>query len=233
MKSLFPIVLLSFLVLHLGCSSPQDNTYAGSTTLDSVPPETNSRVDTSAIPIVSDPSTEPNNFMEVGQAVSWALVNHDLKSLNTFIHPDTGLYFVHKPGAMPGANRVTTIAEIHEIFPFLDRLKKESQPDFTFLPEEEIPPTYDCGLMKFTKTGQFAGEKGACSYLSMVYEIPMEGTKQNHHRALACAKDLETYSREIVVTTPDGTGGWIFWLSQIGDNWWFTYWDIARMDCGA
>lgn len=225
-------VLLAFL---MACSSTPDS--EGQSKTGSETPVTETEVPTetaSEVPVETAEEDPVDSFESMAQKVAWALKNHDWDQLDTYIHPDTGIYFMDQPGAFTAVHPCKNMAEINKLFPWLDERLGEPEPDFKLSLSEGEAPAYNCGDMVFNKTGHYASSLGGCNRLSSVLEfLANPEMKMAKPQTLHCAQSLENFSRELIITNESGEDGLIFWLSQIDGKWWFSMLDIARTDCGA
>ena len=172
-----------------------------------------------------------SDFDAVAQVVGWGLHNNDLDLLDQFIHPDTGLYFIQKPGAIPMVWTCQKMADAKDVYPWIDELW-HPEPDFKLAWKEGSLPGFSCEGMKYDKAGHYAGNMGECSELTNLLGFLVENQMAKPH-VRDCGVSLEKFSREIILTDDAGGSGFIFWLSRIDGEWWFSLYDMARDDCSA
>lgn len=151
----------------------------------------------------------------------------DNEKINSYIHPEAGIMFIHRPGAMDWFEKVSKIDFERPVPSYYPYASAENDYEITY----EVAPKYDCGTEKWNKMGLFVDLTTATNLLKPI------AANLNEFEDVQLAPDYlkqiemaEKDSYRVVVTTPIPL---IFHVKQFGNNWYATILDRGYADCGA
>ena len=151
----------------------------------------------------------------------------DNEKINSFIHPETGVIFIHRPGAMDWFEKVSKIDFDKPVPSYYPYGNAENNYQISY----EIAPRYDCSTEKWNKTGLIVDLTTQTNFLGPIaanlkeyddVELDPDYLKQ--------IETAEKNSYRVVLTTPTPL---IFHVKQIDNGWYVTILDRGYADCGA
>lgn len=179
----------------------------------------------------SNPSANLNDdrrfVSDIVTAFIKAYNERDNEKINSYIHPEAGIMFIHRPGAMDWFEKVSKIdfeRPVPSYYPYANA-------DHTYQIEYEVAPKYDCASEKWNKMGLFVDLTTATNLLNPIAanlnEFDDVQLDTDYRKQIQLA---EKDSYRVVLTTPTPL---IFHVKQFGDRWYVTILDRGYADCGA
>lgn len=170
---------------------------------------------------VSEPSQAIIEFLD-------AWTNEDKEQINTFIYPQTGFYYITRPGAMDAIYQGKEFEAVFEkAYTSWTRelLRKASCED----PREESLPEYDCE--NFSKAGCFIAENTEYEKVSYLMDVLVKNdlAKFSNQEIQKAKKAESLISHQVVITSSTLSMCW----GKVDDKWYIIVLDIASYDCSA
>lgn len=151
----------------------------------------------------------------------------DNEKINSYIHPEAGIIFIHRPGAMDWFEKVSKIDFDSPVPSYYPYASAENDYEIKY----EVAPKYDCGSEKWNKMGLFIDLTTATNLLKPIANNLNEFEDvQLDPNYLKQIETAEKDSYRVVLTTPTPL---IFHVKQFGNNWYVTILDRGYADCGA
>lgn len=149
-----------------------------------------------------------------------------LSGLAPLVHPTTGVYIIHRPGAIDAIAGGKTIAEaasqVAGLLPKLSGIEGA-------LIKEELP-AFDCAT-EFSKQGYFYQEVSGLKDLSKKYdELVKAGVAEPDQAFLDRLIEADSRTSLLFVSTKESLG---LRFAQIEGKWYLIAIDLAQFDCGA
>ncbi len=178
--------------------------------------------------IIESENTESENdvskYVDFNEAYStffWALVDKDEKNVNSFIHPEMGMYIIESNGALPSFSLVKDIATYKKIsdgksFFSIDMEKVGTEPLLESLPE------VTCDDNVYNKQGCFTQKINKLKDAGIWDLSDIKAEDKNTMELLS----------ETIQYTVVNTANYTFYFSQINGFWYVTFIDI-RIPCVA
>ncbi len=158
-----------------------------------------------------------------------AFAEEDSVALNQLIHPQTGLYVIHRPGVFDVYSHTDRIDMAHPVPEYFPYSGFASDQDVKF----ESWPTYDCGEEVWSKYGLYCDTSQRDHLLSRTAENMKKYELEDvPDSAISALKELEQQSRRVVLADED-KGELVFYLTLIDQKWYLTILDRVSGDCSA
>jgi len=168
-------------------------------------------------------------FINTVKTVADLIVKKDTIAIKKYIHKNTGLFFIYRPGVMDCYTNYPAPVFNEQLYPNMVYSKdiKVDKIQYGKLPE------YNCDKENWSKTGCYADTSRSDHLLSttaknLVTFMEIEIDKETISRMY----QLELNSRRVVIVSPQGSS-LIFYLSYISSKWYLTIIDQVTGDCSA
>lgn len=153
--------------------------------------------------------------------------DRDTEKVNSYIHPDAGLMFIHRPGAMDWFEKVSEFDFDKPVPSYYPYARAESNEQICY----EIAPRYDCATEKWNKTGLIVDLTTQTNLLRPIAAgLQKYDDVELDPNYLKQIEMAEKDSYRVVLTTPTPL---IFHVKQIDNGWYVTILDRGYADCGA
>ncbi|MEN5058937.1 hypothetical protein [Sphingobacterium kitahiroshimense] len=192
---------------------------------DSILLDSISHVDSTAKETTKD---EAESLEEVLEKIARAYADQNSKIISRYIHPTLGIYIIYRPGAIA--------TYVHQSDFSFSRPVPDAQSYGTIsyngpLKEEKLPK-FDCGTMKWEKSGFFYDKNSRPTELSHTAQIMNEILNVKIDAAdLQQIKNIETKSYRAIMTANENEKPFVFQVTQDGEKWYLTLIDLAYAGC--
>lgn len=227
MRKLLFFVLIALSAGITSCRNNKKEDKAIRIAQDSIPLDTVSKPDT----LQKEPKKEDiETVEEVLENIAKAYTEQDGKTINNYIHPKLGIYIIYRPGALD--------SYVHQnSFSF-------SKPVPEYHSYEKISykgplksgklPAFDCGTMKWDKSGFYYDKKSRPNELSQTARFMNEILDAKISSSeLQRLKNMEARSYRAIMTSSDTEEPLVFHVTKEGGKWYITVIDRAYAGCDA
>ncbi len=171
-------------------------------------------------------------FRKTCSEIANAFAKKNIKSINKYINPQTGLYVVARPGAIDdftNQKKLDTKNPFKISYPYKDTSSVKKH-----FVKYGAAPKFDCGSMAWNNTGFVADSSAKFKRISdiMNFRIKNEGVKYSMED-FDKINTTENVNRKVVFTEIAKKHGLVFYLSFINGKWYLTIIDTVASNCGA
>lgn len=171
------------------------------------------------------------DFRKLCSEVVNALAKKNMKAINKYINPKAGVFVIIRPGAIDDLVNYTKL-DLKEPFP-MKYPYKDSTVAGQHIVKYEHAPRYDCGDMKWEKTG-FVADTNSQARISTIMDFRKLNEGLKYSQAEIAKKDLaEKRMRKVVFTHIAKEHGLVFYLSFIKGKWYLSVIDTTVGKCAA
>jgi hypothetical protein len=170
-----------------------------------------------------------DKFKKTAESVINAFTKGDSATLNKFIKPGVGIYYIGRLGVFDRIEHGFTIEHGYG--------GSETYDGFIGIKHKPLVysslPDYECGPEAWTKQGTFADSTQSDSLLTSTAKWQNKYGDQKYSKVkISEFRNLEQNSRKVVVTVVTGRS-LVFSLTYIEGEWWLTIMDFVSDDCSA
>jgi hypothetical protein len=187
---------------------------------------------TVSIVVFGQTKTTETDFRKVCSEVVNAFAKGNVKALNKYINPSTGVYVISRPGAIDmfvNQRKLDLKKSFDTKYPYKDTSAVKKH-----VIRYDVAPRYDCGELEWNKTGFIADSVSIYKRISDIIAFRMKNENAKFTEEEIAQKDkIEKKIRKVVYTEIAKNHGLVFYLSFIGKKWYLTVIDTTVGNCGA